>query len=125
MNKEIIVSPLNKTWIFDIDGTVVKHNGYKDDGYDTLLDGAKDFFDSIDKDDMIVFITSRKEEYKESTIRFLNENGIRYDSIVFNAPYGERILINDRKPSGLNMSLAVNTDRNVFLQDDFIIDKDL
>ena len=37
----IKLSPLNKTWIFDIDGTVCKHNGYKLDGYDTILPGVK------------------------------------------------------------------------------------
>lgn len=37
-------SPLAKTWILDIDGTIVKHNGYKIDGYDTLLEGVKEFF---------------------------------------------------------------------------------
>jgi hypothetical protein len=26
------LSPLPHTWIFDMDGTIVKHNGYKDGG---------------------------------------------------------------------------------------------
>lgn len=42
--KEIMVSSLPKTWILDLDGTIVKHNGYKIDGKDTLLQGAKQFF---------------------------------------------------------------------------------
>ena len=41
------LSTLPKTWIFDIDGTIVKHNGYKFDGFDTLLDGVKDFFKEL------------------------------------------------------------------------------
>ena len=44
MAKSIEVSALPKTWIMDIDGTICKHNGYKIDGHDTLLPGAKDFF---------------------------------------------------------------------------------
>ena len=40
---EYRLSPLGKTWILDIDGTIVKHNGYKIDGHDTLLLGAKEF----------------------------------------------------------------------------------
>ena len=125
MSEVIKVSPLNKTWILDIDGTIAKHNGYKLDGHDTLLDGAKEFLNSIPQSDMIVFITSRTDEYRQLTIDFLKENNIRYDHIIFNAPYGERILINDRKPSGLNMSVAVNTQRDVFLESRFEVDNDL
>lgn len=125
MKKEIIVSPLNKTWIFDLDGTIVKHNGYKIDGRDTLLDGAKEYLDKIPKEDMILIVTSRTDEYKEQTIKFLLENNIRYNHIIFNAPYGERILINDKKPSGLNMSVAINTNRDEFLKEDIIIDVNL
>lgn len=33
------VSTMGKTWILDIDGTLVKHNGYQLDGCDTLLEG--------------------------------------------------------------------------------------
>lgn len=125
MSEVIKVSPLSKTWILDIDGTIAKHNGYKLDGHDTLLEGAKEFLNSIPPSDMVVFITSRTDEYRQLTIDFLKENNIRYDHIIFNAPYGERILINDRKPSGLNMSVAVNTQRDVFLESRFEVDKNL
>ncbi len=125
MSDVIKVSPLSKTWILDIDGTIVKHNGYKLDGRDTLLDGAKEFLSSIPKSDMVIFITSRTDEYRGLTIDFLKENDIRYDHIIFNAPYGERILINDRKPSGLDMSVAVNTKRDVFFQSKFEVDDNL
>lgn len=123
--EKIKVSSLGKTWIFDLDGTVVRHNGYKTDGHDTLLDGAKEFLDSIPKDDMVIFITSRKKEYRDMTEQFLKDNGIKYQGIIFDAPYGERILINDRKPSGLPMSIAVNTKRDKFAGDIFEIDGDL
>ena len=119
------VSPLGKTWIFDLDGTIVKHNGYKIDGHDTLLDGAKEFFDSIPQSDMILIITARTEEYRRSTLDFLASAGIRYDQIIFGAPYGERIVINDKKPSGLKMSLAVDTERDVFMSDRFMIDRSI
>ena len=114
MNK-LILSTLAHTWILDLDGTIVKHNGYKLDGTDTLLEGAKEFLEDIPEKDMIVFLTSRTDEYKNKTINFLNENKIRYDHIIFNAPYGERILVNDDKPSGLHMSLGFNKKRDVKL----------
>ena len=120
-----IVSPLGKTWILDIDGTIVKHNGYKMDGKDSFLPGAKEFLLNIPETDKIVFLTSRTEECKEQTERFFTENGINYHAIVYGAPYGERILVNDRKPSGLEMSIAVNTTRDVFMDVVFAVDEKL
>lgn len=114
MAHKLTLSPLGHTWILDLDGTIVKHNGYKLDGHDTLLDGALEFLNSMPEGDMVVFITSRTEEYREMTERFLHDNAVRYDHIIFNAPYGERILVNDRKPSGLNTAVAVNMDRDRF-----------
>lgn len=125
MDNVIKVSSLGKTWIFDIDGTIVKHNGYLLDGYDTLLPGAKYFLDDIPAEDMVIFITSRKGAVKEATIQFLQKNHIRYDNIIFSAPYGERILVNDRKPSGLAVSIAINTERNQFMETRFEVDKNL
>ncbi|MCI7468255.1 MAG: hypothetical protein MSA84_00425 [Lachnospiraceae bacterium] len=61
---------------------------------------------------IIIFLTSRTDEYKERTLEFLKNNGVRYDHIIFNAPYGERVLVNDRKPSGLDMSVGINLDRD-------------
>jgi uncharacterized HAD superfamily protein len=112
MEKELILSTLTKTWIFDLDGTLFKHNGYKIDGHDTLLEGIKEYLDAIPENDYILILTSRKDEYKDMTISFLQDNGIRYDQILFNIPMGERIVVNDRKPSGIDMAIAVNLDRN-------------
>ena len=109
---KLILSALPHTWILDLDGTIVVHNGYKMYGKDVFLDGAKEFLCSIPREDMIVFLTSRKKEYADVTETFLNENGIRYDTIIYEAPYGERILINDNKPSGLTMAYAVCKDRD-------------
>lgn len=106
------LSSLGHTWILDLDGTLVKHNGYKLDGADTFLDGAEAFLKSLPDQDMIVFLTSRTLDCKEQTEQFLNEHSIRYDQIIYNAPYGERILINDNKPSGLQTALAVNVERD-------------
>ncbi|MDE5698850.1 MAG: hypothetical protein K2I96_15835 [Lachnospiraceae bacterium] len=109
---EIEMSALPKTWILDLDGTIVRHNGYKVDGTDSLLEGVDSLLSQIKENDMVVFITSRKRECKEMTEHFLDEHGIRYDYIIYGAPYGERILVNDRKPSGLKMAYAINTNRD-------------
>ena len=112
MGEALILSTLPKTWIFDLDGTLLKHNGYKIDGKDTLLNGAKEYIDSIPFEDHILILTSRTDEYKEMTLSFLKECEIRYDEILFNIPMGERIVVNDRKPSGIDMAIAINTDRD-------------
>ena len=123
-SNKLILSPLGHTWVFDIDGTIVKHNGYKIDGHDTLLPGVKEMFEQIPEGDMIVFLTSRTDEYRQITLDFLKDSELRYDHIIFNAPYGERILVNDDKPSGLNCSVAINFQRDNFNIDKIVIDKE-
>ena len=114
METKLILSTLPKTWIFDLDGTLLKHNGYKLDGEDSILEGAKEYLDSLPKEDRIVIFTSRKEIYRETTLDFLDRNAVRYDDILFEMPMGERINVNDRKPSGIDMAVAVNCDRDRF-----------
>jgi len=116
---------LGHTWLLDLDGTIVKHNGYLIDGHDTFLNGALEFLSNIPEEDMIVFVTSRREEYREMTERFLRDNGIRYDYIIFNAPHGERILVNDRKPSGLNTAVVLQMERDRFEGIEVEVDKKL
>ncbi len=107
-------SDMQKTWIFDLDGTLVEHNGYLKYGEDVLLDGVKEFFDTIPEGDMIVILSARSSAYGAQTVEFLRKNGIRYNLIIFDAPKGERILVNDKKPDGLKCAYAINVDRNDF-----------
>ena len=123
--KSLVLSSLSHTWILDLDGTIVKHNGYKFDGVDSFLPGAVNFLKSIPIDDVVIFLTSRTYEYKQLTIDFLEKNGIRYNYIIFNAPYGERIIINDDKPSGLHMSIGINKKRDADMNLKIEIDEQL
>ena len=109
---EIVLSTLPHTWIFDIDGTLVKHNGYLMAEGDTLLDGVAEFLESIPEKDMIILITARPSEVRDRTEKFLRENNIRYDHIIFDAPVGERIIVNDNKPDGLVMAYAIERTRD-------------
>lgn len=118
-------STLSKTWILDIDGTLVKHNGYLIDGHDTLLDGVKEFFKKLSSDDKVVLLTARKEEYLPALKDFLAKNNIRYDVLLTDMPMGERILVNDRKPSGLDMAFSVNKDRDKALNITYKINEEL
>jgi ribonucleotide monophosphatase NagD (HAD superfamily) len=110
--KELVLSALGHTWFFDLDGTLVKHNGHLTDGHDSLLPGAEALLKQIPADDLVVIVTSRAEAYREATEQFLAERGIRYDHIIFGAPFGERIVVNDAKPSGLVTAVALNGTRD-------------
>ena len=124
LNK-LVLSPLGHTWIFDIDGTLVKHNGYIIDGKDSMLPGVAELLQQIPEKDLIILVTSRTDEYRQLTQDFLKENNIRYNHIIFNAPYGERILVNDDKPSGLKCSIAVNLKRDCINIREIVIQPDL
>ena len=118
-------SPLAKTWVLDVDGTLVKHNGYKIDGYDTLLDGVSEFFETLSPEDKVVLLTARKEEHLQDLKDFLAKNNIRYDYLLTDMPMGERILVNDRKPSGLDMAFAINKNRDAAFDIAYKINEDL
>ena len=123
--KEVNLSPMPKTWILDLDGTIVVHDGPYILGHDKFLPGAKEFLEGLAEDDMIIFLTARGEWEKEHTLRFLKENHVRYDHIIFGAGQGERVLINDNKPDGLVTAVAVNTTRDKFCQTKFQTDYNL
>lgn len=123
--EQLRLSALKHTWILDFDGTLVEHNGYKT-GEDKFLPGAKEFLNSIPKDDFIIITTAREKEAREKTVEFLKVNNIHYNEIFFEIPMGERILINDNKPSGLKCAHAYTPQRNQGLENlEIIIDESL
>ena len=106
-----LASNLNRTWIVDLDGTVFKHNAYID-GDDILLPGVKELWKKFLPNDMIIIVTARNESEREKTLRSLVIHNLRFDHIIFNAPTGERVIINDSKPKGLKTAIAWNIDRD-------------
>jgi ribonucleotide monophosphatase NagD (HAD superfamily) len=102
---------LKKTWIFDLDGTLVVHRGYEN-GQDVLLDGITELLAKIPKTDMVVIITGRPEKDRKVTINNLDNLGIRYDHIIFDAGQGARIVVNDTKPSGYKTAHSFCVSRN-------------
>ena len=114
MKKKIKLSKnLSHTWFFDLDGTILKHNGYIDDKKDTLLNGVKEFFKKIPLKDVIIITTSRDKKNSKKTINYLKKMKIRFDKIIFDLPYGERILLNDIKPkNNLKTAISINLKRN-------------
>ena len=119
------LSTLPKTWVFDVDGTLVIHNGHLRPQGDELLPGVKEFFASLPAQDAVVLLTARKKELGPALEAFLTANGIRYDAILYGMPAGERILVNDCKPSGLLTAVAVNKKRDDALSIHTVLDESL
>ena len=114
--KNLHLSTLKHTWILDFDGTLVIHNGYKT-GEDEFLPGAKEFLQQIPSEDFVIILTARDKQSRQKTEEFLKKNHIRYDALFFEIPMGERILINDDKPSGLPCAYALTPKRNQGFKD--------
>ena len=55
----------------------------------------------------------------------MKQHGLRFDKMIFDAPMGERVLINDDKPSGLKMAYALDKKRDEPLHTLIEIDKEL
>ena len=102
---------LGHTWIVDVDGTIFQVNQppYEND---KLLPGVKEMWAQIPKDDMIVIMTARPKDIQEQTLQFIRDNGLRYDLAIFGVHHGERIVVNDNKPGGLQTAIAWNVKRN-------------
>ena len=105
------LSDLPKTWLIDIDGTIFAHNSHLA-GEDVLLPGTREFLATLPPQDRVILMTARQETYRVATEAALSRHGVRYDQIIFGLPVGERILINDDKPSGLKTAYAVSLPRN-------------
>ena len=102
---------LGHTWIVDIDGTIAEVNQHPYNN-DTLLPGVKEMWAKIPKDDMIIIMTARHEDVKEKTLKFIDSHGLRYNQAIFGVHHGERIVVNDNKPGGLQTAIAWNVKRN-------------
>jgi hypothetical protein len=116
MQSPIRLSPLPHTWLIDVDGTVCRHNGHLT-GEDDVLPGVTELWARIPPGDVIIILSARDERYRQSTVAALAHRGLRVDHALFGLPVGERILINDAKPSGLKTAIAVNVARDMGLAD--------
>lgn len=113
----IELSTLPKTWVFDLDGTLMKHNGHLG-GCDKLLPGTLEFLEkNVREEDYVLILTARDRCHQKATEDFLIKNRVQYDTIIFGLPTGERLLFNDKKPSGLTTAHAFNVERDRGLKD--------
>ena len=106
-----------KTIFCDIDGTLFKHQGDIIKNLKSPAELLPNAIESIKEWEKlnykIILITGRKESSRERTEEQLTSLGIMYDQLIMGITNGERILINDKKPDGIdNTARAVNIVRN-------------
>jgi hypothetical protein len=116
---KLTLSTHRHTWLIDVDGTVLRHNGYRD-GEDELLPGVLDFWSKIPLEDEIILLSARHALDEAKTLALFDNYGLRFNRAIFGLPTGERILINDAKPGGLVTAIAVDLKRDAGLVDLYI-----
>ena len=102
-----------KTWFFDLDGTILKYNLIFTENRDELLPGVKELWETIPQEDVIILTTARPEEFREQTLNFLDDQGIRYNHAIFAIGRGERVLVNDNKLDGKVTAFSWQLKRDV------------
>lgn len=106
-----------KTIICDIDGCILEHQGTLTNIHSNitkLLPGVTEKFNEWNmKSYKIILLTGRPESMRDLTVSQLASFGLFWDVLIMGATRGERILINDIKPtSELNTATAINLKRN-------------
>lgn len=106
-----------RTWLIDIDGCIFVH---RDDGpvsqwygQQALLPGVAQKLARLEaQGDRIILVTGRPESIRALTVAQLQHFGVIYHQLVMDATGGERILVNDAKPSG-SACRAIELERNI------------
>jgi hydroxymethylpyrimidine pyrophosphatase-like HAD family hydrolase len=115
-----------KTIFCDIDGTLIKHNNFKDimdDNVETVvLEGTIDKLIEWDRKGYnLILVTGRRESMRKKTEKQLAEAGITYDKLIMGIGGGQRIIINDLKPKISEQhyptALSINLVRNNGIKD--------
>lgn len=89
----------HKTYIFDIDGVMLKNYGkYGSRNWKNTFEPIYENFElvkNLSKNNEIIFMTSRPEEYIIKFKKYLKEQCIDYKVIITGCNHSKRILIND------------------------------
>ena len=105
-----------KTLFIDIDGTLFKHKGTFSNiamSESTLLPDAREKMNEwCSKEYKIILTTARRESLREKTEQDLSRLGIPYDNLIMGISKGQRIIINDKRPTGEETAFAINVERD-------------
>ena len=107
-----------KTIFCDIDGTLLKHHG--DQCLYNIMKKPPELLPNVietigcwkDNEYKIILTTGRPERMRNLTQEQLDTVGIFYDMLIMGLPHGERIVINDSKPSLSSTAIGVVVERN-------------
>lgn len=88
----------------DIDGTLVKNSS---ENFPPYIGQAEPLIQNIkalnklknEKNAYIVLTTSRKEKYRDLTIKEMKKNKVLFDELIMDLPHSKRIIINDYSSS--------------------------
>lgn len=116
------MNPSPKTIFCDIDGTILKHHNNIVDNYQKVPEDLDNVINQIKQWERlnykIILTTGRKECVRKRTEEQLQQIGIVYDELIMGLPNGKRILINDKKPNGVeNTAYSINLVRNKGMND--------
>lgn len=111
---------MNRTLFIDIDGTLIRHQVF----LEKMLSEPPEILPGVDKQlrswynegDAIILTTARPEWAREITEKQLRTIDISYHQLIMDCTNGERILINDEKPTMAVTARAFTVNRNCGLE---------
>ena len=107
------LSNLPKTWFLDVDGTIVEHNTQFSGETIEFLPNVEDFLVKLGNNDSIVLTSARKFDNIEFIANYIEKiSPAKVVKVIEEIGVGERILVNDEKPSGLKTAYSLNVKRN-------------
>lgn len=110
-----------KTIFLDIDGTIIEHCGNLSNIVNSypgkILPGVIEKFNEWAVNGYtIVLTTARSESMRDFTKRQLEYHAIFYDHLVMGIGHGERVIINDNKPTMSETAFGITVDRNMGIE---------
>lgn len=104
MTSKELLKLRNKILCFDIDGTITQDKVITNFKETTIGDHAHWFskalpnnkmislVNKLAKNNQIILYTTRNDFHRELTIKWLKENGVKYDFLIFNKPFYDYII---------------------------------
>jgi hypothetical protein len=93
----------HKTYIFDIDGVMLKNYGkYGSKNWKNTFEPIQENFELVkrlSKNNEIIFMTSRPEECVVQFKDYLKLQGIKYKTIITSCNHSKRLIVNDFAPT--------------------------